>query len=195
MADDFQASSFYGDDNQGDLRGPKGDKGEQGDQGNPGPRGEPGRDALTVWQDAGNTGGFPEYLQSLRGPAGKSAAYRFGTFAVQGIQAGEILMDHDVATVCTIGAAFAGCVASCTIPPLVQWVATISRNDSVVGTLTISTDGIATFSASAPIYLAKGDTMSLTAPDEPDEEIGRVRVTFVAELPDIIETPNTGSIG
>jgi len=191
---DFNSASFYGDDAQ-DLRGPPGLKGDKGDQGDIGPRGEEGKDALTVWQEAGNTGTIEEYLQAMRGPQGKSAAYRFGTFAVVGIQALEILMDHDVATACTIGANFAGCIASCTVPPINPWVATISRNDAPIGTLSVDTDGIATFSASPAIQLSRGDTLTLTAPEEPDEEIGRVRVTFVAELPDLPATPNPGVIG
>ncbi|KIU29294.1 hypothetical protein SR41_04605 [Sphingomonas melonis] len=203
MADDFQASSFYGDDNEGDLRGPKGAQGDQGPQGDPGPRGEPGapgrdgedgKSAYDLWVAAGNIGEYDSFLQAQQGPAGKSAAYRFAGFAVQGIQPSEILMDHEIATACTIGAGFAGCVAGCTVPPAAPWVAAILRNDSPVGTLTIDVAGVATFSASAAIALLSGDTMSLVAPEGADEEIARVRVTFVAELPDLIPS-NPGSIG
>lgn len=199
---DFNSASFYGDEAV-DLRGPPGPPGDQGGQGEPGPRGEPGapgrdgndgKSAYDLWLEAGNTGEYDSFLQAQQGPAGKSAAYRFAAFAVDGIQPGEMLMDHEIATACTIGAGFAGCVAGCTVPPAAPWVAAVLRNDSPVGTLTIGIDGVASFSASAAIPLSAGDTMSLVAPQDADEEIARVRVTFVAELPDLIPS-NPGSIG
>lgn len=168
---DFTSTGFYGDDESGDLRGPKGEPGDTGKQGDVGPRGDQGE-------------------QGIRGPAasdgadGKNAVYRFGTFAVSGIQASEILMDHIVAQACTLGVGFAGSVASCGSPPEALWTAPIALNETAVGYLEVTSDGVATLTALTPdpIPLVVGDVVSLTAPEEPDLEIGRVRITLTGEL-------------
>ena len=167
---DFPKTSFYGE-GQTDLRGPKGDKGDPGAQGDLGPRGPQGFDG---------TKGDP----GTNGVNGKNAVYRFGMFAVQGIQAGEILMDHIVGQACTLGQNFTGSVASCGTAPREIWTATIGLNDTPIGTLVIWPDLTIILAASVagPIPLAFGDVVSLTAPEDPDDLIGRVRITFTGEL-------------
>lgn len=170
---DFPKTSFYGE-GQTDLRGPKGDRGEKGDQGDLGPRGPQG-----LQGDKGDRG-----TDGTNGTNGKNAVYRFGMFAIQGIQADEILLDHIVGQACTLGEHFAGSVASCGTAPREIWTATISLNDRPIGTLAIwpNLTVILAASVDGPIPLALGDVVSLTAPEDPDETIGRVRITFTGEL-------------
>jgi hypothetical protein len=170
---DFPKTSFYGE-GQTDLRGPKGDKGDPGAQGDLGPRGPQGFQG-----DKGAPG-----TNGANGVNGKNAVYRFGMFAVLGIQAEEILMDHIVGQACTLGENFAGTVASCGTAPREIWTATISLNDKPIGTLTIQPDLTIVLAATVagPIPLAFGDVVSLTAPEDPDEIVGRVRITFTGEL-------------
>jgi hypothetical protein len=164
---DFPKTSFYGE-GQTDLRGPKGDPGAPGAQGDLGPRGPQG---------------FPGD-KGEPGTNGKNGVYRFGMFAVDGIQPSEILLDHIVAQACTLGANFAGSVASCGIAPEEIWEATVALNDRPIGTLSIFPDLTIILAATVagPIPLASGDVVSLTAPQDADEIIGRVRITFTGEL-------------
>jgi hypothetical protein len=167
---DFPKTSFYGE-GQTDLRGPKGDQGEKGDQGDLGPRGPQGFQGIQ-----GDPG--------TNGRDGINAVYRFGGFAVVGIQASEILLDHPIGQACTLGAQFFGCTASCGVPPEELWVASIAVNDAAIGTLTITPSGAASFASTGldPVRLAQGDVVSLTAPEDPDLSIGRVRFTLIGEL-------------
>lgn len=173
---DFPKTSFYGE-GQADLRGPKGDPGAKGDQGDLGPRGPQGYQG-----DKGDPG--TNGTNGTNGRDGKNAVYRFGMFAVQGIQAGEILMDHVVVQACTLAANFVGSRASCGVAPTEIWVATIAVNDVPAGTLTVYPDLQAFLftNQAQPITLAAGDVVSLTAPEDPDDTIGRVRITFTGEL-------------
>lgn len=161
---DFPKTSFYGE-GQTDLRGPRGEKGDKGDQGDLGPRG-------------------PEGLPGDKGDPGKNAVYRFGMFAVMGIQPDEILMDHVVAQACTLGPDFAGSVASCGTAPEGLWRATIALNDVPIGALEITSQGATTLTTLTPdpIRLIPQDIVSLTAPSDADAEIGRLRITFTGEL-------------
>ena len=195
MAEDFQASSFYGDDTQGTLQGPpgqKGDRGDQGDQGpigptglqgDDGPQGPQGLQGLQGLQgETGATG-----AQGLRGLPGKSAAYRFGTFAVEGIQASEIILDHLVVADCTLGADFAGSLANCSTNPVDIWIADVALNGVAIGTVSLAATGSATLATLGhiPVPLVRGDIVTIMAPQDPDTEIGRVRITLAAELPDL----------
>lgn len=173
---DFPKTSFYGE-GQTDLRGPKGDKGDRGEQGDLGPRGPQGFDGAKG--DPGTNG-----ADGSNGANGKNAYYRFGTFAVSGIQEGEILLDHVVVQACTLGVDFAGSSASCGVAPETDWIATLSRNGVVVGYIQVATSGVTTLStiAPTPVLLGFGDTFTITAPDDPDTQIGRLRVTFSGEL-------------
>jgi hypothetical protein len=83
-----------------------------------------------------------------------------------------------------MGAQFAGSVASCGVPPEGLWVATVGLNGLTVGTLTVLDTGVTVLATSSPnaIPLVPGDIVSLTAPEEPDVAIGRVRITFTGEL-------------
>lgn len=168
---DFTSTSFYGDDETGDLRGPKGDTGDTGAQGPIGPRGEKG--------ETGRTG-----ATATDGIDGKNAVYRFGMFAIDGIQPSEILLDHIVAQACTMGIDFSGSVASCGTAPEDLWVATVSLNGATIGTLTIAVGGVASLKgiSTLPLPLVPGDIVSLTAPETADLAIGRVRITFTGEL-------------
>ncbi|MBB3910169.1 collagen-like protein [Sphingomonas desiccabilis] len=176
---DFPAASFYGQ-GQNDLRGPKGDKGDKGDQGPPGPRGEQGIQGLTGPAGTDGTDG----IDGTDGRAGKDSQYRYGAFAVAGIQAAEILMDHPVIEGHVLGADFAGSAASCGIPPNDMWLATVSKNDEPIGTLTITPMGACTLGTLGhlPVTVSAGDVISVVAPDEPDMAIGRVRFTFAGQL-------------
>lgn len=173
---DFTSSSFYGEDSQ-DLRGPKGDKGDTGAQGDLGPQGVKGDQGIAGPQ--ANDG-----ADGSNGIDGKNAVYRFGTFAAQGIQENEILLDHVVATACSLGDQFAGSFASVGTPPSEIWKALVSLNDAPIGTLELWPNGSAFLASprTGPIPLAQGDVVSLTAPEDPDLSIRRVRVTFTGEL-------------
>ena len=167
---DFPKTSFYGE-GQTDLRGPRGEPGQKGDQGDLGPRGPEGLPGAK-----GDPG--------TNGTNGKNAVYRFGMFATTGILAGEILMDHVVAQACTLGPDFAGSVASCGSPPEALWTGAITLNETPVGALEITPDGVATLSTLSPdpIPLVPLDVVTLTAPEPADAAIGRVRITLTGEL-------------
>jgi hypothetical protein len=185
---DFTSASFYGQGQQ-DLRGPKGEQGDKGDQGDLGPRGEQGLDAYQVWLSLGHSGTEAEFIASLTGPSGrdgKDSAYRYGSFAVVGIQPGEILLDHDVIEAHTLGADFAGSRVSCEDPPDDDWILKVLKNGVQIGTITVSAlDGVVTLATvgHVPVSVAVGDVISVVAPDTPDASIGRVRFTFYGTLP------------
>jgi hypothetical protein len=109
-------------------------------------------------------------------------AYHYGSFAVAAIGAGEILMDHVVATPHVLAANFAGCVASVGTPPDGNWIADIQKNGVSIGSLTIHPDGTVTWPAVAAVAVAAGDVIALIAPAIADGSIARLRFTFKGSL-------------
>lgn len=105
--------------------------------------------------------------------------YRYGGFAVSDITASEILMDHVVTTAHTLADDFAGCRASVGTNPAAVWAADIQLNGVSVGSLSISTGGVATFTTTGTtVAVAAGDVVTLVAPAGVDASIARLRWTF-----------------
>lgn len=106
-------------------------------------------------------------------------SYNYGSFAVSGITANEVLMDHIVTTAHTLPDDFAGAQASVGTNPASTWTATIAKNGDAIGSLAISAGGIATFSTiGAAVSVAVGDVISLMAPATVDAAIARLRFTL-----------------
>lgn len=112
-----------------------------------------------------------------------SRTYKYGSFAVSGITASEVLMDHIVAEAHTLADDFAGCVASVGTNPAATWVADIRKNGASVGSLSISTTGVVTFNTTGTtVALAVGDILTLIAPASVDASIARLRFTFKGSI-------------
>lgn len=166
---DLSSTSFYADANT-DLRGPKGEKGDKGNQGDAGPPGVgspglPGSDG----QD---------------GSDGVNAPYKYGGFAVSAILASEILMDHVVVEDHTLRGNLEGSRISCGANPAANFVCQLSKNGVAIGTMQLSTGGVATLTTAGgdPVTVIVGDIITLTAPPSPDASIGRLRFTLFADL-------------
>jgi hypothetical protein len=122
---------------------------------------------------------YAELLQLLRDYMDRPAwTYRYGSFAVADIEANELLLDYHVSLRHSLAANFHGCRFSVAVPPLASWVATVRRNGSSIGTITVGTDGNVTCVAGA-ITIQEDDIISVHAPAIADAEIERFRMTFV----------------
>lgn len=165
--------------------GPEGPEGPQGPQGIQGPQGVDG--------PAGPTG--PQGIQGIQGPQGPTGAdgptgpqgiqgansgYRYGGFAVGTITASEVLMDHVVTVAHTLPAAFANSKASVGSNPASSWVGDVQRNGASIGSITISTGGVATLATvgGTSKAIAVGDVLTVIAPASVDATIARLRFTF-----------------
>lgn len=150
---------------QGDV-GPAGIQGPEGPQGIQGVQGIPGADGTN-----GATG--------ATGPAGPNT-YRYGGFAVAGVSASEVLMDHVVTLAHTLAANFANSKASVGTNPAATWAADVQKNGVSIGTLSISTGGVVTFTTSGGTSksFVPGDVVTLIAPAVADASIARLRFTF-----------------
>lgn len=153
-------------------QGPEGPEGPQGPEGIQGPQGEVGPAGPQGPQ--GDPG--PQGIQGDPGPN----TYRYGGFAVAGILASEVLMDHIVTRAHSLAANFAGSQAGAGALPAANWVGDIQVNGASVGSLTITAAGVVTFASTggAVTNLLPGDVVTLVAPAPADTTIARLRWTF-----------------
>lgn len=104
---------------------------------------------------------------------------RFGSFATGAILASEVLMDHIITDTCTLADDFVGSRLSCGTNPAATWTATVLVNGVSVGTIALSTAGVATLvTTGTTVPLVAGDVVTVTAPVTADANIARVRFTF-----------------
>lgn len=78
----------------------------------------------------------------------------------------------------TIASADPGSAYARTLPADGDWTATIQKNGTSVGAVTISTLGAVTWSVAADIVLAAGDRLELVAPDPADSAAADVQVVL-----------------
>ena len=115
---------------------------------------------------------------------GVNARYRYGGFAVSGILADEVLLDHLVSEPHTLAPNLAGCFVSAGTLPSGTFTLTVARNGVEIGTMTIAPSGatsLLTTGGSAQAISA-GDFVSVRAPAIADPAIGRLRFTLTAAL-------------
>lgn len=165
------------------ITGPRGLLGPEGPQGIAGPQGQPG--TVGPAGPAGPTGAAgtngTNGTNGSNGAAGTNSAYIFGTFAASAITASEILMDHVVARAFGLPANLAGSRVSVGTAPAATFALDLLKNGVSVGTISISTAGVATLTTlgGAAIAFAIGDIATLTGPAAADATIARLRVTFL----------------
>jgi hypothetical protein len=141
---------------------------------------------LGAWPSGVNLIGAagPQGLQGPQGIQGINSGYRYGGSAVEGILGDEYLMDHTVTVAHSLPNGFTGSKASVGAPPAVPWIGTIYKNDVLIGTLNVATNGTCVFSTTGgvTVAVAVGDVMTLKAPSSPDSNIRRLRWTFEGVL-------------
>jgi hypothetical protein len=115
------------------------------------------------------------------GGAGSAWAYRYGAFAVSNIAADEILMDYHVTTAHRLQSNFAGCKASMTVPPLVDFYAKVLVNDLQVGSIAFNLDATVVLitNGGSSVIVPINSIVTVKAPPEIDAQISRIRMTFV----------------
>jgi len=132
-----------------------------------------GDELIAAWQD-GRQIALPLHSLPSSGAAPAPSAYRYGGFAVDAIESGEILMDHEAALTHTLADDLAGYAASAGSAPALPWTLTVALNDTPFGTITFDPSGAVALSGQALAVIA-GDVVTVTAPLAPDPSIGRVR--------------------
>lgn len=143
-----------------------------------------GTELIGAWQDGRMislpTATMAAYAGGARSGAG---AYRYGGFAVDAIEGGEILMDHEVVSTHTLAPNLAGSAAGAGTPPATPWTLDVALNDSPLGTITIDPTGSASFSTigGTARNVLRGDVVTITAPLIADPQIRRVRFTLTGE--------------
>ena len=68
------------------------------------------------------------------------------------------------------------------VNPTAEATLTIQRNGTPVGTVTISTGGVATFAVAAAVVLAAGDVLSVEAQAVPDATLADISLTLVGSM-------------
>lgn len=86
-----------------------------------------------------------------------------------------------VGRACTISAASPG-VGMALTPPASTWTADIRKNNASVGTVSISSAGVITWSIPTDIELVPGDKLSVVAPESPDGSIQDIQFLLRAKL-------------
>lgn len=102
-----------------------------------------------------------------------------GTFSETSPLGNQILLDWVFADATVFADDFAGSRASVGTNPTATFTAVIQKNGSSVGSLAISTSGVATFATTGTtVSFAAGDLLTVVAPGTPDATIARLRLTL-----------------
>lgn len=141
-----------------------------------------GNELVAAWQD-GRQIALPAAALGQLGGTARSGAYRYGGFAVDAIQPGEILMDHEVVAPHTLAPDLGGCAAGAGTPPATPWTLTLELNGAALGSITIDPTGAASFATIGGLAhnVLRGDVVTVSAPLLPDPQIRRVRFTLAGE--------------
>jgi hypothetical protein len=102
-----------------------------------------------------------------------------GTFSEAAPTSSQILLDWVFVEDVTFADDFAGSRATVGTTPTSTFIATIQKNGSNVGTVSISTGGMATFATTAgALSCVAGDLLTVVAPASADATIARLRITL-----------------
>lgn len=109
--------------------------------------------------------------------------YRFGFFATTAPTASEVLALHTPTDVVTFPDEFAGSVGRVGTNPATTLVLTVRVNGASVGTVSISTGGVFTFTTTGTTVVCNpGDVFSVTAPVTPVSGVSDLTITFLGAL-------------
>lgn len=184
---DFLETSLYGF-GALDYTGPQGPPGETGAQGETGPQGPQGIQGPTgatgptgptgpqgPQGDTGLTG--PQGIQGPIGPAGN--AYAVPTYFLATPGPGEIIGLHVFAETVEFPDDFAGAYGSVEINPAATFAVTVLKNGGSVGTISVSTSGVFTFTTSGgSVTYAPGDVMRIVCQTPADASVANLAATL-----------------
>ena len=126
---------------------------------------------------AGPTG--PTGPTGPQGPAGPAGPSDFMVSWLGAPIASEVLYRVVLAHAVTIPAGATDSRAVVGTNPTASFVVSIQKNGVEAGTLTIATNGTATFAVASPIALVAGDRLSLVAPATADATLADLSITLV----------------
>lgn len=113
------------------------------------------------------------------GGGGGSTDYRVGFFFGPVPTASEVLMRHVFTDAVTFADEFAGAYAKIATNPTATFVMAVQKNGAGVGTISISTVGVATFATTGTtVAFAAGDEMEILGPAVVDATAANCSVTF-----------------
>lgn len=102
-----------------------------------------------------------------------------GTFSDIAPTSNQILLDWLFPEAVTFADEFVGSVASVGVNPTATFAINVQKNGSSVGSISISTAGVATFTTTGTtVSFAAGDVLTLVAPASVDATIARLRITM-----------------
>lgn len=94
--------------------------------------------------------------------------YRVGWFFTSSPSASEVILIHTFTDTNTMSANFAGAVGFCDgALPTSTYVLDVQKNNVSVGSISISTSGVCTYTSSASVTFAQGDRLMIVAPSTP----------------------------
>jgi len=98
-------------------------------------------------------------------------------------EASEVLVHYPVVEDMTLADDFASSVGSTLVNPAATFVMDVQKNGVSVGSISVSTGGVFTFTTSGgSVALVSGDTVTVLAPATPDTTIENFAVTLKASL-------------
>lgn len=133
---------------------------------------------LYVWNSATNLWEIVSPPQVIP-PA---TQYEVNGFFIQVPTASQILTLHPATRAFTIPVNLIGSTASVGVNPTATANIRIRKNGSIIGTLAITTGGVATFSG-AGASVAVGDLISFTAQAVPDTTLNQVGISILGTVP------------
>ena len=145
--------------------------------------------------ETGGTGGsFPEaptdgkqYVRKdgawveVVASASVDVPYIIPAFTAYPPEQSETLIDHIFVTPVTFAANFAGSQGSVGTNPANAYVLTLQNNGVNVGSISIATNGVTTFTTAngADLEFVPGDLLSIICPAQADLSIARIRITLL----------------
>lgn len=110
---------------------------------------------------------------------GGGSTYRVGFFFVDTPAASEPLLLHVFTKAATFADDWAGAYAKTGTNPTATFALDVQKNGASVGSVSISTVGVATFSTTGgAVSFNPGDSMEIISPVTPDATVARVAITF-----------------
>ena len=136
-------------------------------------------DDVSVAENSGNDGTFAMWDNALGKWTNGREPYPVGWFVINAPYSGEVILMHVSYRAWTLPASFTGSVGKCLSNPTSAYTMNVLQNGTSIGTISISTSGVFTFTAASATTFAAGDLLEVVAPVTADPTVGKFGITLL----------------
>jgi hypothetical protein len=136
-------------------------------------------DDVSVAENSGNDGTFAMWDNGLGKWTNGREPYPVGWFFINPPYSGEVMLIHVAYRAWTLPASFTGSKGSCGVNPTSSFAMDVRKNGTSVGTITISTSGVVSFTAASSVTFAAGDVLEVVAPATADPTVAKCGFTLL----------------